>query len=168
MVQICLESLLASRLDDIIVVLGHNARRILPLLRSEPRTRIIVNREFRSGIGTSIREGVRRVAPQARAVLVALGDQPFIPPEVVNALIDTWTSGTKGIVIPAYRGKRGHPVLFSLPRYRSALELLDSDVGARAIVETNENDILEVAVSSPGVLLDIDTWAEYESLRDPS
>jgi len=164
--EVCLDNLCASRLDEIVVVLGHDAPRILPLLGDKPRIRVIINRDFRDGIGTSIREGVRQIAPQVSAVMVALGDQPFIPPEAVNALIDGWTSGTQGIVVPVYRGERGHPVLFSLPLYRSALELLDDDVGGRAIVQANSDDILEIPVSSPGVLLDIDTWEEYESFRD--
>ena len=164
--EVCLDNLCASRLDEIVVVLGHDAPRILPLLGDKPRIRVIINRDFRDGIGTSIREGVRQIGPQVSAVMVALGDQPFIPPEAVNALIDGWTSGTQGIVVPVYRGKRGHPVLFSLPLYRSALELLDDDVGGRAIVQANPDDILEIPVSSPGVLLDIDTWEEYESFRD--
>ena len=156
--EVCLENLLSSRLEEIVVVLGHDAPRILPLLGNESRIRVIVNREFSGGIGTSIREGVRQVAPQAPAVIVALGDQPFIPPEVVDALIDGWTAGTKGIVVPVYCGERGHPVLFSLPRYRSALELLNGDVGGRAILQAKQDDILDIPVSYPGVLLDIDTW----------
>jgi molybdenum cofactor cytidylyltransferase len=65
------------------------------------------------------------------------------------------------MVVPVYKGRRGHPVGFDLRRYRGELSTLSADQGARSILRSHPEDVLELAVDDPGVLADIDTPEDY-------
>jgi molybdenum cofactor cytidylyltransferase len=165
MIEASLNNLIASHVTEIICVLGFAAEKIRPFVEGKERTRVIVNNRFREGMSASIHAGVRAVDPSAQGILIALADQPFIPPEVIDQLIERFASGEKGIVLPVYAGKQGHPVILDRKRYEPDLLLLQGDVGGKEIVRKHPEDCLEVAVSSKGVVVDIDEPADYEKIQ---
>ncbi len=164
MVEVSLDNLQASKVDKIVVVLGFAAKQILPLLEGNERVKVVINPSFREGMSTSIHQGLRAIDPQTKGVLIALADQPFIPPQVIDLLIERFTEGDKGIVLPVYQGRRGHPVILDREKYKGELFELRGDVGGREIVRCHPEDVLEVEVSSSGVVLDIDNWDDYKRI----
>ncbi|HEX5498621.1 MAG TPA: NTP transferase domain-containing protein, partial [Thermomicrobiales bacterium] len=76
----------ASRLDDVVVVLGHDAEAIAEAV-GEWGQRIAVNPDFAAGQSTSLKIGLAAVPPQAEAALVLLGDQPEVGPAIIDAVI---------------------------------------------------------------------------------
>jgi molybdenum cofactor cytidylyltransferase len=92
--------------------------------------------------------------------MVFQGDQPFITPAVINSLISSFTSSHKGIVIPVYKKKRGHPLLFS-NKYFKDVEMLDLSEGLRGLARRFPEDVLEVDSPEPGILRDFDTYDDY-------
>lgn len=165
MLETSLRNLERSRVREIVVVLGFAAERIMPLLRDKPNVKVVVNARFEEGMSSSIRCGLGAIAPEGEGVLVALADQPFIPPEVIDLLIDAFVQFKKGIVVPVYRGQRGHPVILSLGKYRGDLLTLVGDVGARELLAAHPEDVLEVEVSSWGAVVDIDFWDDYQKIQ---
>jgi len=79
---------------------------------------------------------------------------------LINSLIREYRSSGKGIVIPVYDGKRGHPLLLD-HRYREQIDKLDPDEGLRSITSLYPGDILEVKTDDKGILLDFDTYDDY-------
>lgn len=152
--QHVLANLEASQLGEIVVVLGHRAQEILPTLRGT-KSKIVINPKYAQGMSSSIRRGLSQVHPQARAVLIALGDQPYIPGEVIDLLLRRYAQGDREIVVPTYHGRRGHPVIFGRI-YWPELRALKGDVGGKALLRRHARDVLEVEVSVRGVLTDID------------
>ena len=94
------------------------------------------------------------------AVLVALGDQPAITAELVNAMLRAFATSGKGIVVPMHAGERGHPLLFAR-RYCEEV-LIDYDaVGLRGVLMAHPEDVLEFDVPSSAVLSDMDSPDDY-------
>ena len=98
-------------------------------------------------------------------VMFALADQPFIDSQTINHLIEAFGTHNKGIIIPIYQGRGGHPVIFAI-KYKEELLRLKGDIGGREIIARHPNDILEVAVNCEGILIDIDTVESYNLRRD--
>ena len=150
-----LSSVRGSRVAEVVVVLGHEAERVrreVPL----DGARVIVNPRFAEGMSTSIRAGVRAAAPASRAFLLVLGDEPLVASATLDALIDRWTVTGAKILIPTFHGTRGNPVL--LDRSLAAeVEAIAGDQGCRAMFPDHADEIAEVAVEDPGVLIDVDT-----------
>ncbi|GAI09876.1 unnamed protein product, partial [marine sediment metagenome] len=82
--------------------------------------------------------------------------QPFVDSQAINRLIEEFDSHDKGIAIPTYQGRRGHPLIFSI-KYKAQLSGLKGDIGGREIIKEHPEDILEVAVECEGIVIDIDT-----------
>ena len=154
-----IDNIVASDVDETIVVLGYKAQEIRSKIVHKP-VKIVVNTNYREGMSTTIIAGLNAVEARIDDILLVLADQPFIDSRVINRLLAERKNHDKGIVIPSYRGKRGHPVIISLS-YKNELLSIKGDVGAREIISRHPDDVLEVEVDSPEITIDIDTQEEY-------
>lgn len=87
--------------------------------------------------------------------VIALADMPYIKPHTISAIAHELKAGT-AIVVPTYQNNRGHPVGFSA-KFRTELEQLTGDEGARSILKRYADQIRLLECSDPGILADIDT-----------
>ena len=160
-VEQAINNLLNSAVNEIIVVLGYRAEEIVKTIAAKP-VKIAINPDYRQGMSTSIITGLNLIDNKAQAVMLALGDQPFVSSQIINQLIAEFHHHNKGIAIPTYHAKRGHPIIFAIKYKRKLLELT-GDIGARQIIKDHPEDVLEVAVDSESVISDIDTKSDYQS-----
>jgi len=157
-----INNLVNSKIDEIILVLGYKAKEIKKQVSTDYDNLIItVNSDFRNGMSSSIKQGIRSINPEAKAALIVLGDQPLISSEIINLVIDSYNEKDVGIVAPIFKGIIGHPVCFNLDKYRDRLLGLSGDKGAKEIVDANKNDFLGLKVSSDKILVDIDDEENY-------
>jgi len=152
------DNLLSSKVSEVIVVLGHKAEEVMKRIATKP-IKIALNPIYHQGMGTSIVAGLNLVDSIAQAVMLALGDQPFVDSQTINRLIEEFDAHDKGIAIPVYQGRRGHPIIFSI-KYKAQLSGLKGDIGGREIIKEHPEDILEVAVECEGIDIDIDTMSQ--------
>ena len=124
-----------------------------------------VNENYPLGMLSSIQAGFKALPTDADAAVVMLGDQPFLPAKVVDAVIEAYRTSGKGIVIPVFRGRRGHPVLVDM-RYRDEVLELDPADGLRRLMRTHPGDIHEVDVDDANILRDMDTPEDYRAAPD--
>jgi molybdenum cofactor cytidylyltransferase len=157
-VEQTIDNLSSSRVSEVIVVLGHRAEEIMKRIASRP-IKMVINPLYRQGMSTSIAAGLTFIDSQAQAVMLALGDQPFVDSQTLNKLIKEFEAHDKGIAIPTYKGKRGHPLIFSI-KYKAQLSGLKGDIGGREIIKRHPEDILEVAVDCEGIVIDVDTMPQ--------
>jgi len=148
-----------SKVDEVLVVLGSDAEKIAEKIKNSP-VKISVNSNFRQGMLSSVQWGFKSLPEHTRAVLVMLGDQPLIPGSVINIIIHAYRQTGKGIILPVYNKKRGHPILIDI-KYGDEVKGLDPDSNLRAFVHNHAEDILEVEVDTPAILRDIDTVEDY-------
>jgi molybdenum cofactor cytidylyltransferase len=159
-IQCTLDSLIASRAGEVIVVLGSRAQEINTSIGNR-RALMTVNTNFAKGMSTSLITGIDIVRSQARFVMIALADQPLITTSIYNKLIEAALNTQKGIILPTFKGERGNPIVISTA-YRADLLKQTGDIGGRELLKIYPDDILEVAVDSEGVLVNINTKEEYE------
>ncbi|HEY3359951.1 MAG TPA: nucleotidyltransferase family protein [Polyangia bacterium] len=159
--------LAAPSVDRVIVVVGCRAGEVAAAVPQGDRVDIVRNPRWALGMASSIRCGVRAVAPDAGAILLGLGDQPRVTTAAVERVVAAWRAGRPRppIVIPMCAGRRGHPVLFDRA-LRAELTGLRGDRGARAVVERHAAGLVLAKVRCPGILQDVDTPAEYDALRE--
>ena len=159
LIETVLAGVLRSRVDDVVVVLGARRAAVEPVV-SKFAVRTVFNEGFEKGMLSSVLRGLREVPAAAGAFLVVLGDHPFPPASVIDRLIAAHDRTGKGIVLPVYRGRRGHPVLVD-GRYRDRVTALDPSIGLRQLARDHPDDVLEVPVRTPAVLVDIDSPDDY-------
>jgi molybdenum cofactor cytidylyltransferase len=169
--QHVLDAAAASRLDEIVVVLGYEAPRIraaiqLPAARA---ARVVVNPRHAEGQSTSLRTGLQATDPRATAAAILLGDQPLVTAALIDRLLAAFTAADAPVVRPVYRdaaGRRtpGHPVLIAR-RIWPLLEQLRGDHGAGPLLAAHPDWVMEVPV--PGAPpADIDSPEDYQRAVD--
>lgn len=158
-----LEGLTAASLDPIVVVVGAHRAAVTPGLLS---LYTIVNRDPSRGQLSSLKLALRYLSTpggSATGVVVALVDHPLVAGSTVAALVQAAQAADQPIIVPSYRGRRGHPVVFMRDVWDELLATPDG-LGARAVVRRDPRRVCDVPVDDPGILVDVDTPADMEAL----
>lgn len=146
--------------SNIMVVLGSNKEEILEKIKHSPVS-YCINENYRNGMLSSAICGFHALPGTAKAALIFLGDQPQIPSSIALNVLEAWKRSVKGIIVPVYRGRRGHPVLIET-RFIPEIENLDQNRGLKQLMEKFPEEIFEINCISPEILRDIDTPEEYK------
>ncbi|HED04420.1 MAG TPA: nucleotidyltransferase family protein [Candidatus Fraserbacteria bacterium] len=158
-IETILRTLGQCPLAEIIVVLGHRAGEIEPLLKNYP-VQIVHNTRYLRGMLSSIQAGLKAAAGDAQAYLICLGDQPRLQIRTVQLLLGAFAAEPGGIYLPCYLGQGGHPLLLDT-RYRDEVRALDPVIGLRQLLRRHPDQVRHVGVAAPEVLEDLDTPEEY-------
>jgi molybdenum cofactor cytidylyltransferase len=160
-IETVIDNVLSSSIDHVMVVLGPKQEEIMQVIGNRP-VQFCHNIEHEKGMLSSIICGIRALPANAVTALIFLGDQPGISPDVTNTVIEAYNKELFGIVIPVHNHRRGHPLLVDM-KYRKEIEKLDLEEGLRALRHLFPQDVLEVEVEEPGILVDIDTREDYKN-----
>lgn len=149
------ERAIASLAENVILVTGHQADRVITAVDGLGLT-LVHNADFASGLSSSLRQGIASLPVDAAGALVVLGDMPAVTSADLDILIAAFRkSGGQAIVRATHNGKRGNPVI--LPRtVFGAVAALQGDTGARHIVESGAAEVIDVELGM-AASLDVDT-----------
>ena len=160
-VETVVDSMLMSKLDSVTVVVGHCAGQVQEKLAAQP-IQIVFNADYREGMLSSAQCGVRTLDKTTDAFALMLVDQPFITPPLIDTVVNAYNQTEKGIAVPSYNHRRGHPTIFHR-RYAGDILALGADSGGvRTLFKTYTDDIHYVTVDTDWVLRDIDYREDYK------
>jgi len=157
--------LIRSRLDHIVVVTGHYADQVKPLIKPF-KVKIAHNRSHKTGeMLSSLKAGLRAMPPHISAVLIVLGDQPRLQPKIVYRVLKAYAEGKGNIIAPSYQMRRGHPILIHRRYWRELLDLPRKGA-PRDVINAHQDEIHYINVNDDSVLKDVDTPSDYYNERD--
>jgi len=159
-----IENVRGSRVDEIVLVLGHEAERIKQSITTQS-LKVVINDFYGQGMGTSLRTGLSAVPSGVGGALIVLADQPFVRAATFDQIIDHYRQSGAQIVIPTYKGFRGNPVLLDRSVFAEVMAL-SGDIGCRAIFGNHLEGIAKVPVEDVGILLDLDSKADVARLQN--
>jgi molybdenum cofactor cytidylyltransferase len=158
-----LQRVLASSLDEVILVVGHEADEVRDTVADLP-VKCVFNPDAAAGQSTSVRAGLAALSSDVEAAVFILGDQPGIDPAVIDALVAAWRTSGAAVAAPRYQDRMGNPVLFDR-RVFPELAALEGDTGARPVVRAHHDSGDLHVVPVPGhAPPDVDTEADYAAL----
>ena len=158
------DELLASSIDQVIVVVGSDSDKVEGEL-SQRSVGIVANPDYTRGMLSSIRCGIENLPSECSAIMVVLGDQPSLRHELVDEMMITFGKTGKGILVPCYDGKHGHPLLFMV-KYRDEIMTSFDETGLRGLLMAHPEEVFEMEVSDSSVLSDINSPEDYERERE--
>jgi molybdenum cofactor cytidylyltransferase len=167
LIEWVLDAALNSMLSKIVLVLGYSHQKILQALGKKSqhsKLYIKVNPQYKEGQSHSLRTGLSTVKDNFPAVMFLLGDQPMVDAVTINYLLASFWSADKDICVPTFQGQRGSPSVFSQKFYKHILEI-KGDIGARQIIKTHPDRVLEIEIKNPLFFLDIDTPEDFEKIN---
>ncbi len=162
-----LSNLLGSRVDEALVVTGHDAAAVGRVAAAHG-VRVVHNPAYAAGeMISSVQTAIGALPDSCAGMLVVLADQPLIPTAIFDQVIGAFRAGQGEIVAPVYRGQRGQPVLFGR-RLFPALLALPPGAAPRDLLREHAGEIYLLPVESDTILLDMDRPEQYERFRPGS
>ncbi len=159
-VETVVDNMLGAKFDEVIVVVGHRAEAIQKQLGTRA-IKTVFNPDYREGMLTSAQAGIR-AKKENGAFALMLVDQPFITSALIDQVVDAYQQTEKGIALPSYNYKRGHPVIFDQKYASDILALTPESDGVRTLFKKYSHDIHYVTVDTDAVLRDIDDPEDYK------
>lgn len=155
----CLEPFWKAGFSRPVVVLSPEGAEISRVLGDFPVT-IAWNDESDCEMADSVRTGLKAASASCSAFIICPADYLLVSSSTVAGLTEGHEADPGSIIIPVFKGKRGHPVLF--PRFM--LEELDSGLTLRDIISNHSDKVFHYPVEDEGILFDMDTPSDYEAL----
>lgn len=115
------------------------------------------NENYMEGMSTSLKAGVRALPEDCQAIVIILGDMPYIKASTINTLVSAFETGEKDIIIPRYKNKTGHPLIMS-STYKEQILNIQGDKGARDVIKNNLQNVKYIDINDEGILIDIDEF----------
>jgi molybdenum cofactor cytidylyltransferase len=168
LVEKVLDAALESRLDLVVLVLGHEYQSILQALGSKvrhPRLEVVINHHYQEGQSSSLKTGLVSVQKAFSAVMYLLADQPMINSTIIDLLLDQLDGSEKEICVPVFEGQRGNPTIFKRSTYEEIM-MIDGDIGARDIIAKNAQRVLYAKIKDPLCFFDIDSPEDLKKLEE--
>lgn len=163
LIEATINRLSKAGIDEIIVVTGHQAAEVQTVLKNH-KLRFVHNDDFAQGLSTSVRAGIA-AAREFDAAFICLGDMPLIEAGDLNKMIAAFNAVEgRSLVAPVLGRKLGNPVLWGQEHFVD-LMALTGDRGARSLIESRRDQIVEIAVTHDGILLDADTPEALEEIK---
>ena len=155
-----LKSLIKSRVNRIIIVLGHENRKIKKIALKSKKITFVVNSQYLKGISTSIKRGLKKISKKNIGFLIAHADMPLVSKTILNTLCSALKNKNKEIFVPVYKKKVGNPLAFKYSMIKS-LKKIKGDRGAKKLIRSNESKVQLVKMKSKSILIDFDQLKDF-------
>ncbi len=155
-------ALSGAGVDEVVVVLGHHADLIEPVVQTFPVT-IVRNPNPDDGLVSSQRIGLAALSGKLDAVVIALADQPMIHAQDLVALIGAWKKRPAGtsVVYPVVDGERGNPVVIGAD-VREQVLAGAANLGCRQWQATHPDAVASFVTDNRRYRIDVDTPEDIE------
>ena len=162
------KALCHSDVGQVLVVIGYEAEQIR-LELNDLAVSFVYNHNFREGMTTSIKSGIREVSQDCDGFLICLADMPFLNTSEINKLIHAYVQnrikGKRLIAVPMFKGQIGNPVLFS-SEFRNDILEHKKKSGCKGIIIKNSEYVMKIEMDNDSILLDVDTLEDYQIAKE--
>ena len=156
-------ALLEGGADRIVVVLGHRAGELQPLVEGVDGALWVINPDYMLGKTTSLKVGVAAAKEfRPRDLLILNVDQPR-QPATIQRVLDSHRRQPGLITNPAYQGKGGHPIVISASLLEELAQVDEATFGLKAVTQRHEKEVNKVDLGIPEVLRDLNTPEDYQN-----
>ena len=157
-----LSSLITSEINKIIIVVGHENKKIKKISLKSNKITFAVNSNYLKGISTSIKCGLKKIPKKNMGFIIVQADMPLVSKRIINALCSAVKKGDKEIFVPIYKKKLGNPLAFKYSMIKS-LKKIKEDRGAKKLIKSNKSKVQMVNVNSKSILIDFDRLKDFPS-----
>lgn len=158
-IETVVETAMASRASEVIVVLGHAPDPVRQRLTDYP-VRIVENPAHAEGMLSSVRAGLQAAQAESSAFLVLPVDQPGTRTATLDAVIAAHVPGASTVCVASFGGQRGHPILVPVAFRAEVMEQFDGE-GLRGLLRAHPEEVCLVELDDPCIVQDLDTPSDY-------
>ena len=155
-----IDTLIKSKVDKIIVVLGFQSSKVRKITIKNKKINFVYNKNYKSGMASSIKTGLKRVSKKNIGFLIVQADMPLISKNIINSICYAIKNNKKEIIAPTYKGKIGNPVGFKISIIKK-LNKIRGDYGAKKMIQKNKIKLALIKVRSKSILKNFNTQKDF-------
>ena len=171
LIKYAVKNILGSSVDELIIVLGYEKEIIEKIIEDNKKIKIIYNKDFMSGIASSIKIGLENISKKSESFFISLGNMPNVNQNIYNKLIKSKNSYNKKlnlkhkkeIIIPTFENQYGNPILFSKFMKEKIMKIKGDD-DTKEVIQLNKDKILNIPFAQDGILLNFNTEDSFKTL----
>lgn len=155
-----LNSLYKSKINKNIIVLGYQKEKIKKVIKKNKKNLFVTNKNFKKGISTSIKTGLRKISKKDEGFLIVQSDMPFIKSSDINKIYNSIKKSKSLVHVLKYKNKVGNPIGFKISVIKKFTKI-KGDVGAKYIVKKLNKNTSFIKVSSNRIFKDFDLKRDF-------
>ena len=155
-----LSSLIKSKVNKIIIVVGHENQKIKKITYKNKKIIFVSNLNYKKGISSSIKCGLKKISKKNKGFLITHADMPLVSKTILNTLCSALKNKKKEIFIPVYKKKFGNPLAFKYSMIKS-FRKIKGDRGAKKLIRLNRSKVQLVKTKSKSILIDFDKLKDF-------
>ena len=153
-------TLIKSKVNKIIVVLGFQNSKVKKIIAKNKKIRFVYNRNYKFGMASSIKAGLKRISKKNTGFLIVQADMPLVSKKIINSLYYAVKNNDKEIVVPIYKKKIGNPIGFNIYMIK-ILNKIKGDTGAKKMVKSNKKKLNLIKINSKSIFKDFNTQRDF-------
>ena len=162
LINYILSSLIKSKVNKIIIVLGFEHLKVKKKLLKSKKIKFVINKNYKKGISSSIKTGLRNLSKDNKGFLIVQGDMPNITKTTINKIILLINKSRKEIFLPRFKNRVGNPIGFKKSMIKN-INKIKGDRGAKNIIKQNSKKIKFVNIYSKSILTNFNTKKDFSS-----
>ncbi len=155
-------SLIKSKVNKIIIVLGFEHLKIKTTLLKSKKINIVINKNYKKGMSSSIKTGLKKIPKNSKGFLIVLGDMPNITKTTINKICLLITRSDKEIILPKFKNRAGNPIGFKCSMIKNIYKI-KGDKGAKNIIKKNNKKIKFLNINSKSILTNLNTKRNFSN-----
>ena len=157
-----LYSLIKSKVNKIIIVLGFEHLKIKTKLLKNKKINFVINKNYKKGMSSSIKTGLKKLPKNSKGFLIVLGDMPNITKTTINKICLSIIRSDKEIILPKFKNKTGNPIGFKHSMIKNIYKI-KGDGGAKNIIKKNNKKIKFLNINSKSILINLNTKRNFSN-----
>ena len=155
-------SLIKSKVNKIIIVLGFEHLKIKKKLLKSNKINFAVNKNYKKGMSSSIKIGLKKIPKNSKGFLIVLGDMPNVTKTTINKICLSITRSDKEIILPKFKNRTGNQIGFKHSMIKNIYKI-KGDRGAKNIIKKNNKKIKFLNINSKSILTNLNTKRDFSN-----
>ena len=157
-----LNALHKSKVNKIIVVLGHQKKELQKIIKRNNKNIFTYNKEYKKGMASSIKVGLRKVNKKDKGFIIVQSDMPFIKSSDINKIYNSIKSKKYLVHVLKYRNRVGNPIGFDISIMKK-FKKIKGDVGAKFMVKRLKKETKFIKINNLKSFKDFDKVSDFRT-----
>ena len=157
-----LNALHKSKVNKIIVVLGHQKKELQKIIKRNNKNIFTYNKEYKKGMASSIKVGLTKVNKKDKGFIIVQSDMPFIKSSDINKIYNSIKSKKYLVHVLKYRNRVGNPIGFDISIMKK-FKKINGDVGAKFMVKRLKKETRFIKINNLKSFKDFDKVSDFRT-----
>tara|TARA_A100001234_G_scaffold175932_1_gene157597 strand:- start:604 stop:1179 length:576 start_codon:yes stop_codon:yes gene_type:complete len=162
LINYSLKALHKSKINKVIVVLGHQKDELKKIIQKNKKNIFIYNKEYKEGMASSIKAGLKKVTKKDKGFIIVQSDMPFIKSSDINKICNSIKSKKYLVYALRYKNRVGNPIGFDVSIMKKFVRI-KGDIGAKFMVKRLKNETKFIQISNVKSFKDFDKVSDFRT-----